>query len=66
MRIYYEDGNRGAFVGSYSPDGRWIVLRVENLDRPTFSLLKMHPDGSHRTLIATLPFAPRNMDRGSK
>jgi len=32
----------------------------------TFRLLKMRPDGTHRTLIATLPFAPRNMDWGSK
>ena len=66
MLTTYEDEKRGAFSGSYSPDGRWIVFRVENLDSQTFRLLKMRPDGTHRTLIATLPFAPRNMDWGSK
>ena len=65
MLTTYEDEKRGAFSGSYSPDGRWIVFRVENLDSQTFRLLKMRPDGTHRTLIATLPFAPRNMDWGS-
>jgi Tol biopolymer transport system component len=66
MLTTYEDGKRGAFAGSYSPDGRWIVLRVENLERQTFRLLKIRPDGSERILIATLPFAPRNIDWGSK
>ena len=65
MLTTYEGGTKGAFAGSYSPDGRWIVFRVENLDRQTFRLLKMRPDGGQRTLIATLPFAPRNMDWGS-
>ncbi len=65
MLTTYEGGKRGAFAGSYSPNGRWIVFRVENLDRQTFRLLKIRPDGSHRTLIATLPFAPRNIDWGS-
>ena len=55
----------GAFVGSYSPNGRWIVLRHENLATERFRLFKMRPDGSHRTLIAELPFAPRFIDWGS-
>lgn len=54
----------GAFAGSYSPDGRWIVFRVENLSTERFRLFKMRPDGSHRTLIAALPFAPRGIDWG--
>jgi Tol biopolymer transport system component len=54
----------GAFVGSYSPNGRWIVFRVENLATERFRLFKMRPDGSHRTLIADLPFAPRHIDWG--
>jgi Tol biopolymer transport system component len=61
----YEGGKRGAFAGSYSPDGTWIVFRVENLERKTFRLFRMHPDGSGRELIATLPFAPRSIDWGS-
>jgi Tol biopolymer transport system component len=56
----------GAFAGSYSPDGRWIVFRIENLRSETFRLLKMRPDGTDRTLIAKLPFAPRGMDWGSR
>lgn len=54
----------GAFAGSFSPNGRWIVFRLENLNTETFGLWKMHPDGSDRTLIASLPFAPRSIDWG--
>lgn len=66
MLTHYTGGQRGAFAGSYSPNGRWIVFRVENLERESFRLLKMHPDGSDRTLIAKLPFAPRGVDWGSR
>lgn len=55
----------GAFAGSYSPNGRWIVFRIENLATERFQLFKMRPDGSNRTLIADLPFAPRHIDWGS-
>ena len=54
----------GAFAGSYSPNGRWIVFRIENLTTERFRLVKMRPDGSNRTLIAELPFAPRHIDWG--
>jgi Tol biopolymer transport system component len=66
MLTEYSGGPSGAFAGSYSPDGRWIVFRVENLRRDTFQLVKMRPNGHHRTLIARLPFAPRGMDWGSQ
>jgi Tol biopolymer transport system component len=33
MLTSYTGGKRGAFAGSYSPDGNWIVFRVENPDR---------------------------------
>jgi hypothetical protein len=46
-------------------DGRWIVFRVENWTVDSFRLFKMRPDGSGRTLIARLPFAPRGSDWGS-
>jgi Tol biopolymer transport system component len=52
------------FAGSYSPDGRWIVCRFENLNRERFRLVKMHPDGTHRMEIAQLPFSPRFIDWG--
>ncbi len=54
----------GAFSGSYSPDGRWIVFRIENGDTGTYRLMKMRPDGSDRTMIASLPAAPRGIDWG--
>lgn len=66
MLTHYTGGKVGAFAGSYSPDGRWIVLRVENLEKNSFKLVKMHPDGSGRTLIAKLPFAPRGSDWGPR
>jgi Tol biopolymer transport system component len=59
-------GAHGAFAGSYSPDGTWIVFRVENLDRGTFRIFKMHSDGSDRTRIASLPFSPRFLDWGAQ
>lgn len=64
MLTHYSGGDKGAFAGSYSPNGRWIVFRVEDLERESFRLFKMHPDGSDRTLIARLPFAPRGIDWG--
>ncbi|CAN5659264.1 hypothetical protein BH18ACT15_BH18ACT15_12190 [soil metagenome] len=54
----------GAFTGSYSPDNRWIVFRHENLNTERFGLYKIRPDGSDRTLIALMPFAPRFIDWG--
>jgi len=66
LLTHFKGGRQGAFAGSYSPDGRWIVFRVENLDKDSFRLLKMHPDGSHRTLIAKLPWAPRGIDWGPR
>lgn len=62
----FHRGTLGAFAGSYSPDGSWIVFRLQDPDNETFRLLKMHPDGSDRTLIARLPFSPRFIDWGSQ
>jgi TolB protein len=66
LLTHYHGGAIGAFAGSYSPDGRWIVYRVENQKREAYALYKMHPDGSSKTLIKTLPFAPRNNDWGTE
>jgi Tol biopolymer transport system component len=60
----YAGGKVGAFGGSYSPDGRWIVFRVENVDAKSFRLYKMHPDGTHRRLIRKLALSPRQSDWG--
>ncbi len=66
LLTHYRGGAWGAFAGSYSPDGRWIVFRIENLQLERYKLMKMYPDGSHRKLIARLPFRPRGSDWGPR
>ena len=66
LLTHFDRPDAGAFTGSFSPNGRWIVFRVEHLDTETFRLVKMRPDGTHKTVIATLPFAPRHIDWGSR
>jgi Tol biopolymer transport system component len=41
-------------VGSYSPNGRWIVYKRVTV-KGTFRLMKVHPSGRDRTLITVLP-----------
>jgi Tol biopolymer transport system component len=57
---------QATFAGSYSPDGKWIVFRYQNADTGTYRLMRMRPDGSDRSVIATFPFSPRFIDWGSK
>ena len=66
MLTHYRGGRFGAFAGSYSPDGRRVVLRVENVAKKFYRLYKMHPDGSRHILIARLPFSPRHIDWGPR
>ena len=42
---HYHDGETNAYLGSYSPNGRWLVFRLEA--DGLFGLYRMHPDGSH-------------------
>ncbi len=61
----FHDGVTNAFLGSYSPDGRWLVFRLEA--DGLFGLYKMHPDGSHKQAILPLsPFRPFLIDWGSR
>jgi Tol biopolymer transport system component len=62
----YSGGKVGAFAGSYSPDGRWIAFRVENVEHKSLRLYKMHPDGTHRRLIRKLAISPRQIDWGPR
>jgi Tol biopolymer transport system component len=62
---HYKGGDVSAFVGSYSPDGQWIVFRLN--DHGLFGLFKIHPDGTHlRTIIPLSSFRPRFIDWGPR
>jgi Tol biopolymer transport system component len=60
----YPPGGTRAFGNSYSPDGQWILLRIEqdNLN----ALFKIRPGGTDLTQITPFSsFRPRNMAWGS-
>ena len=64
----YPAGTR-AFGNSYSPDGKWILLRIEQ-DQTSggfqSALFKIRPDGSDLTQITPFSdFRPRNMAWGT-
>jgi Tol biopolymer transport system component len=60
---HYRNPQLRAYSGSYSPDGRWIVYRLE--DHGTFSLYRMRPDGSTpRLIVPPSDFKPRYIDWG--
>lgn len=62
---HYEGGAVSAFVGSYSPDGKWIVFRLN--DHGLFGLFKIRADGTHLTTILPLSsFRPRVIDWGAR
>jgi Tol biopolymer transport system component len=62
---HFHDGETNAYLGSYSPDGKWLVFRLEK--DGLFGLYRMHPDGTHRTIILPLsPFRPSLIDWGSR
>jgi Tol biopolymer transport system component len=60
----YPPGGTRAFGNSYSPDGQWILLRIEKGDQN--ALFKIRPTGLDLTQITAFSsFRPRNMAWGS-
>lgn len=51
MLTHYTGGKMSAFAGSYSPDGRWIVYRLQNNESGRSGLWRMRVDGSHQREI---------------
>jgi Tol biopolymer transport system component len=62
---HYTDPRFRAYVGGYSPDGQWIIFRLE--DRALNAVYRVRPDGSdlHR-ITAWSGFRPRGLDWGPK
>jgi Tol biopolymer transport system component len=62
---HYQGGDVNAFVGSYSPDGRWIVFRLN--DHGKYGLFRMRSDGSDlHVILGFSNFRPRLIDWGSR
>jgi Tol biopolymer transport system component len=62
---HFTGGEVNALFGSYSPNGRWIVFRLE--DHGRYGLYKIRTDGTHMKAIMPLSdFAPRFIDWGSR
>ena len=62
---HYQGGEVNAFVGSYSPDGKYIVFRLE--DHGLYALMTIRTDGSNlRTVLPFSSFRPRGTDWGPR
>jgi hypothetical protein len=57
----YTGGQVNAFTGSYSPDGHWIVFRLE--DHGMYGLYRIDADGGHmHTILPLSSFRPWFID----
>jgi Tol biopolymer transport system component len=66
VELTHETGDRGAGGASYSPDGRWIIFRLQDLSKDRFALWKMRPDGGDATRITRLRLQPFGIDWGPR
>jgi Tol biopolymer transport system component len=64
VQVTHVQAGRGAIAGSYSPNGRSIAFRWEDPSAGIYRLVKMSPDGSHRSTVTTTPIGPRFIDWG--
>jgi Tol biopolymer transport system component len=65
MLTHYTGGRLSAFAGSYSPDGRHIVFRLQDNTSGKSALWVMRTDGSHRRQIFSRDgVRPRFIDWG--
>lgn len=63
--IHSGDPAVSAFAGSYSPDGKYIVFRLQ--DHGSFALMQMRSDGSHlKQILGFSSFKPRLIDWGPR
>ena len=67
---HFKGRETNALVGGFSPDGQWIVYRVETgAGEPTlpggqYALMKVSPRGGEPVLVAAIDGRPRNIDWG--
>ena len=54
---HYARGTSHAFVGSFSPDGKWILFRREDADG--YHLSRIRPDGTGVQVLLTSKAAPQ-------
>jgi Tol biopolymer transport system component len=52
-----------ALAGGYSPDGKWIVYRLEHGDQNALMIMRTDGQGAH-TVLPFSSFRPRNIDWG--
>ena len=65
MLTHFAGGRLSAFAGSFSPDGRWIVYRLQYNDTGDSALRVMRTDGSHdHAIFAQEGVRPRFIDWG--
>ena len=64
---HYADPRLNAQVGSYSPDGQWIVFRLNRVDLGLRALYRIRPDGNDMHQVTDWStFLPASNDWGPK